>query len=186
MIRKRADRAGFTLIELMVAVAILGLGMTIVFLKVDTLLPGSRLTAACKKVVTDIELLRSHSIFTGTPVYFEYDVQLNTYRAYSPVTFDDDGRVMGAGETEIMEPAFLGELIAIDRVAVGYQDDGEGSSDMRQTICIRPDGSLTGHIVHMTNTDSGQLMSIRIASLTGFAEVFDGHIEYEEVTDASF
>jgi prepilin-type N-terminal cleavage/methylation domain-containing protein len=39
----RSRSAAFTLIELMVAVAILGLGMTIVFLKVDTLLPGSRL-----------------------------------------------------------------------------------------------------------------------------------------------
>ena len=115
-------RAGFTLIELVVAVAILGLSMTIVFLKVDTLLPGSRLKAACKKIVTDLEHLRSQAIFSGVPIYLEYHIDTESYRAYFPVVFDEENKVVGAGETEIFEPMPVGETIAIE-IWEGIQDE---------------------------------------------------------------
>jgi len=180
-----ARNAAFTLIELMVAVAILGLSMTIVFLKVDTLLPGSRLEASCKRIVTDIELLRSQSIFSGHPIYFEYDIGGNGYRAYYPLIFDDDNMVVGAGETEIFEPVWMAETVEIEKVALGFFD-GERGDAGKETIIIRPDGSLTGHIVQVKNTETGDVMSVRIASLTGFAEIIAGSVEYAEVGDASF
>jgi len=180
-----AQNHGFTLIELMVAVAVLGLAMTIVFLKVDTLLPGSRLEAAAKKIVTDLELMRSQAIFSGLTIHLEYNPGFHSYRAYYPVLFDDDNNVIGAGETEILEPARAGATIEIERVAVGFLDESEGDSGAL-TINIRPDGSLTGHIVHLTDPNSEKKMSIRIASLTGFAEIILGHVDYQEVSDDSF
>jgi len=180
-----ARKAAFTLIELMVAVAVLGLSMTIVFLKVDTLLPGSRLQAAAKKVVTDLELMRSQSIFSGLTIHLEYSPGFNSYRAYFPVLFDDDGNVNGAGETVILESSRAGAKIEIEDVAVGFTDDAEGDSTAL-TINIRPDGSLTGHIVHLLDPNSGDRMSIRIASLTGFAEILEGSVGYQEVSDESF
>jgi len=178
-------RAGFTLIELMVVVAVLGLSITIVFLKVDAILPGTRLEAACKNIVTDLELLRSYAIFKGLPIYLEYDSRFNSYRAFYPVDFDENGDVVGAGETEIFEPKPVGKSVEIEDVALGFYD-GKKNSPGSATICIRPDGSLTGHIVHLKNTDTGKEMSVRIASLTGFAEVLKGKVGYEEVGDESF
>jgi len=181
----RSSKAAFTLIELMVVVAVLGLGMTIVFLKVDTLLPGSRLEAGCKQIVTDLELLRSQSSFSGLLIYLEYDVPQNSYRSYYPFVFDEENEIIGAGETEIFETAGLGETVVIVDVALGFHDEEE-STPLKPTIGIRPDGSLTGHIVHLMNTETEKQMSIRISSLTGFAEILPGRIDYEEVNDGSF
>ncbi len=185
--RKAALRrkAAFTLIELMVAIAIIGLGMTIVFLKVDTLLPGSRLQASCKEIVTQIENLRSRAIFRGIPVTFEYDIDANGYSAYFSVVFDDEGEVSGAGITEIIEFDGLAETVEITDLAMGYVDEEENIST-KQAIHIRPDGTITGHIVHLKNIDSGEEMSVRFSSLTGFAEVLEGRIDYEEINDDSF
>lgn len=183
--RRAGLRAGFTLIELMVAVAIIGLSMTIVFLKVDTLLPGSRLEAAAKKIVTDLELMRSQAIFSGLTIHLEYDIGFHSYRAYYPVLFDEDNNVIGAGETVILEPSRAGEKIEIEHVAVGFFDESESES-AALTINIRPDGSLTGHIVHLFDPNSKRKMSIRIASLTGFAEILEGKVSYQEVSDDSF
>lgn len=181
----KTGRAGFTLIELMVVVAIIGVGMTIVFLEVDTLLPGNRLKSGAKEVVTVLEQLRSRSIFRSLPLYLEYDVEYNGYRAYFPFVFDDQNNVTGAGRTDIIDFTPLSENIEITDIAMGFVDEESGNPG-KQAIAIKPDGSVTAHIAHLKNTVSGQEMSVRISSLTGFAEIFQGRIEYREVSDDSF
>ena len=180
-------RRGFTLIELMVVVTIIGIGMTIVFFNAGTLLPKSRLKAACQGVVTTIEQLRSQAIFSRQPIEFVYDLENQGYRAYYPFLFDEERRVTGPGETEIVQFTPLNENVVLKDVTLGYSSDEDSyGGEKEQVITIRPDGSVTAHIAHLSNKETGEEMSLRVASLTGFVEVLPGRVEYEEVGDRSF
>lgn len=64
--RRNVAAEGFTLIELMVSVAILGLGLTIVSMNIDTFIPKTRLQASCRKLVSDMDDLRLAAIMIST------------------------------------------------------------------------------------------------------------------------
>ena len=56
------NRAGWTAIELLVAVGILGIFMTLAVVSQSQLLPNYRLSSATRQVVTDVRLLRAKAI----------------------------------------------------------------------------------------------------------------------------
>jgi hypothetical protein len=168
----------------MVTIAIIGLGLTIVFLQIDTFLPASRLQAACRILVSDLENLRLAAIVTfKVPVHLEYDLENHGYRAYIPYEYEDDGITrIGPGETEILEFRPLPESIIFESIAMGLSKDMHDPGKLI-TIIINPDGSLTGHISHIMDEHYGREYSVRVASLTGFAEILDQRVEYEEFNE---
>ena len=187
--RMRTDgrrREGFTLIELMLTVAIIGISLTMIFLQVDTLLPSSRLQAACRTLVSDLSELRLQSIMRfKQPIHLVYDTTERGYWAYLPFEYDEDGEIVGPGQTEILEFRLLPDNIIIDGVDLGLkaQATEEGS---QVTVLIHPDGTVTGHIVHIRDEYYQKDYSVSVASLTGYAEVKDGRVEYEEFDEGFF
>jgi prepilin-type N-terminal cleavage/methylation domain-containing protein len=184
--RRNGAKEGFTLIEMMVTVAILGLGLTIVSIKIDTFLPKTRIQAACRKLVSDMDDLRLAAVMIyKQPVYLEYDLTNHGYRAYLPVEYDEDMNVIGPGVTELMSFKDFPENIIFTDVRLGGKVDAFEDASV-VTVLINPDGSVTGHIVHVQDELYGKEYSMRVASLTGFAEVFDYRVEYEEVDESAF
>lgn len=176
---------GFTLIEMMLTVTIIGLALTVVILRIDTFIPGTRLEAACRKLVSDMEQLRLLSIMLyKQPIHLEYDREFNGYRAYIPFEFDDEQQITGPGETELVAFCPLPEGVHFENVQLGGEE--ETSNWDRITVLINPDGSTTGHLVIMKDDNFEKYNSIRVASLTGFAEILDHRVEYEEIGDESF
>jgi prepilin-type N-terminal cleavage/methylation domain-containing protein len=183
MIRKAH---GFTLIEIMLTVAIIGLGLTVVFLQVDTFLPASRLQAGASGVVSDLEQLRLATIMLyRKPVHLVYDLSNHGYFAYLPYELDEEAEIIGPGETEILPFKALPENIVFKDVQVGLKTGAIEEKD-RVTVLIQPDGSVTGHIVHIMDTYYEKEHSVRVASLTGFAEIIDHRVEYEQLDDRNF
>lgn len=177
---------GFTLIELMLTIAIIGLGLTVVFIQVDTLLPGSRLQAAAGTLVGDLEQLRLVGIMLyKKPIHLVYDLKNSGYWALIPYELDENAEIIGPGETELLPFRSLPENIQFKDIQLGQMTESLDANDLI-TVLINPDGSVTGHIAHIMDSYYERELTVRIASLTGFAEIFDHRVEYEQIDDSSF
>lgn len=182
----RRARKGFTLIELMLAIAIIGLMLTVVFMRIESFLPSSRLQSSCRTLVGDIDKLRLASTITfQETVYLQYNLDEHGYRAFVPFEYDEDGNLEGPGETELIDFKRLPECVIFESISLGISTDVIEDANLI-TVLVNPDGSITGHIVHMKDEQYESEYSIRVASLTGFAEIIGSRVEYEEVDDGFF
>jgi prepilin-type N-terminal cleavage/methylation domain-containing protein len=183
---RRRRTKGFTLIELMVTVAIIGLGLSIIFFKIDTFLPASRLQAACRELVADLEHLRLVCIMVyKQPIYLVYDKAQRGYWAYLPYEMDEDFEIIGPGQTELLDFRQLPDNIVFNDVHVGARSNVIMDTD-QVTVLIHPDGSVTGHTVEIRDEYYEKSFFVRMASLTGFAEILDEEQSNEEIDDNSF
>lgn len=180
---------GFTLIELMVSITILGLGLTIIMLRLDSFVPSTRLQASCRRLVADIDKLRMASIMLyKQPIYLEYSIENQGYSAYLPFEIEEDQEeisIIGPGRSDLLEFKPLPEGVIISDIRLGPKS--LAIDDVSQiTVFINPDGSITGHIVHLQDAHYGKEYSMMVASLTGFAEIVDQRVEYEEIDESQF
>ena len=140
---------GFTLIELMVSITILGLGLTIIFLRIDTFLPATRLQASCRKLVSDIDELRMAAIITyKLPVHLEYNLEAHGYGAYIPYELDEEQEIVGPGRTDlhtfaqqVLDPLFQvgAESVRAREQIQGHVTDREQQQDGHRRA-PEPDG----------------------------------------------
>ncbi|MBU0755652.1 MAG: prepilin-type N-terminal cleavage/methylation domain-containing protein [Planctomycetes bacterium] len=185
MMRKSRPR-GFTLIELMVSITILGLGLTIIFLRIDSFIPSTRLQATCRKLVSDIDELRMMAVMIyKLPVRLEYDLEKHGYGAYLPFEIDDDQEIVGPGRTDLFDFRPLPVGVIFSDIRLGAQNMAYDDIDTI-TVFINPDGSVTGHIAHLKDEQYNKEYSMIVASLTGFSEVMDQRVEYEEIDESKF
>src|SRR5262249_47696620 len=89
--QRRRD-TGFTLLEMMIVIVILGIAMSMVFGGAQNLLPESRLRSAANELATRINDVREEAIVRGWTVTLEYDLDRRMYFAWAvapPGLIDD-------------------------------------------------------------------------------------------------
>lgn len=72
--------AGFTLIEMLVVVAIMGFALTMIVTRGPVHSQALEMKAAVSEVAQGLRLARSRAIATNTPVQFAVDVPLRSFR----------------------------------------------------------------------------------------------------------
>ena len=77
-IARRGRTRGFTLLELLAVVALLGIVLFFVVPKLDNITPGARLKAAARKIGSTMELAQGQAIATGKEHVLAYDVTKGT------------------------------------------------------------------------------------------------------------
>src|SRR5262249_41749753 len=106
--RGAANRRGFTLTELLIVIALIGLLFGLVFMKLDSLVPSQRLKADARELASSLDQARNYAIVSGKPVIFAYDIDNRAYRYYVPFELSDDGNsIVGPGEFELHDWIFL-------------------------------------------------------------------------------
>jgi general secretion pathway protein H len=139
------ERRGFTLVELMVVLAILALLAASLPVALNRLLPAGRTASAADRLMADIRLLQSEALNTGTPARM--------------VLTDSGYRLDAAGQRAATEVKLPESTILRFRAR---EDDRELSE-----LIVYPDGTASPGRFEIA--DSGRQAFVEIAMLTGSA-----------------
>ena len=139
--------AGFTLIEMLVVVAIMGFALTMIVTRGPVRSQALEMKAAVSEVAQGLRLARSKAIATNTPVQFAVDVPLGTFRI-------DRGT-----------PTVLPRSLSISMTAVSEETLGARLAAIR----FNGDGSATGGRIELT--DGQRRSQIGVDWLTGRVSV---------------
>ena len=173
--------AGFTLIELMVVLVLIGGAFTYGLVNIDNLLPRTRLDKAARDVGQLLTRLRGMAIFAGTPHYMEYDLDAQRYRMLRPATEaeEDDG----ADEFVASDWFELPKKVRIKSVQFS-----ERNTENRGFVRVEftPSGEVSGHLVHVQSDDiiddSQSRFTVELNPITGLVSYIPGtHKEYNQV-----
>lgn len=179
-------RRGFTLIEMLVTIAIIGMALSAIFGVGLNLLPQQRLEASAREVADTLRELRTHALFTQRQVLLEYDLDAQAWRADYPVELDEtDGRILGAGTTEVISPRAPREGLRIEQVRF---PDGQFRDEGQVQISISALGRIPAHDVVVVNPDypEQEVLTVRYDPLAGEARILEGRGDPLTLTDADF
>ena len=139
--------AGFTLIEVLVVVAIMGFALTMIVTRGPVRSQALEMKAAVSEVAQGLRLARSRAIATNTPVQFAVDVPLRSFRI-------DRGT-----------PTVLPRSLSIAMTAVSEETLGARLAAIR----FNGDGSATGGRIELT--DGQRRSQVGVDWLTGRVSV---------------
>lgn len=130
---------GFTLVELLVVLALMGLALTVASPLISNALPGTEMRASARDVATGLRYARSLAISTNTDVTFDVDVEARRFAV-------SRGRRTGSfpKDAEIILTTARSELFG----------DGAGS------IRFFPDGTSTGGGVEIVRANRRFLITV--------------------------
>lgn len=136
-----AMRRGFTLVELLVVLAIAGLLLAVTPPLITAALPGVELKAAARRTAGALRLTRETAIAEGRPAAFVLDIEQHRYR------------IEGAGR------ARDGALPAgIDLKLVAAEDEMRGETV--GAVRFFPDGTSTGGRVILSRGERGYQVGV--------------------------
>ncbi len=181
----RPAPAGFTLVEIMAVVTILGLMLTLVFTGSKSLLPQTRLRAAASDIASAVEQQRSHALLVQEPLQFRYDLERGGYDAFYPYERDESGEERGPGESALIDFRTLPESVAFKVIRLPgsvVRDAGV------VTITISPLGRMPPHEIVLMNPEfpDTELLTVRISASSNRTEILEGDAVLAPLQDADF
>jgi general secretion pathway protein H len=140
---------GFTLIEMMVTLAILGLALVLITGYKPPWSSGLGLKATAAELASGLRLARSEAIADNRSVAFDLDLVGHRYR-------------IGAGMARPLPPD-----LSIELLTIAGERQGSGVGDIR----FHPDGSSTGGRIALA--DGRRRIAVGVDWLTGRISVAD-------------
>lgn len=171
---ERGPSAGFTLIEMLVVVLVIGIGMALVLPNLDRLTPRHRLRSSAREIASTMELAR-HMAITKVATYgIRYEVEppggftVPSYRLLLPA---DE-----AGDREALSRRRLPDGVFIRAVVL---PGGEELSTGEAVIDFGSSGNDGAHVVILEN-EEGDVLSIKFQPLVGLATFYDEEVGFAE------
>ena len=190
--RMRRGEAGFTLLELMVAIALAALGLAIVAPNLYGLVPSARLEGSGKKIVSWLQTIRSEARIQAKRMEMEFDLDKGRYRLIWPpeerlttdqIVYQDD---------EV--PDASKDWIELDTDVV-FAGAGNAATGLVEKGLYRVSydeyGFTADQVVALTlQSDPDFVWSLSIRGLTGKVETHDSEtgelLRPERVTEGAF
>lgn len=174
-------RAGFSLLEVLGVLIVLGMMAALVVVNWAQLLPGTELNAAVHNLGAAIQGARSNSIARNGEFRLYYDLEQSCWWILSP--YGPNGvAAQTEDERVVVSKAFFPENVVIVRVTVGGQEYVEGSV----FITFDPLGRAVDHTVTLKHMIQGNLMTVEVLPLTGLVRFHDGEFQRPILDESSF
>jgi prepilin-type N-terminal cleavage/methylation domain-containing protein len=186
----RFAQRGFTLIELMGVILILGLMISVTVMNWQKTLPRAQLNSAVRELSDILNSTRSEAIARGAEYRVLYDLDEQRYWVETP--FKKGGglaleRIPGQEDPEegkrlIVHATQLENGVRITRVAL----DGENYTDEQVFVRFSPLGASSAHSIELFHEFTGRTYTIEVLALTGLIRIHEGVFEREELSEEDF
>jgi prepilin-type N-terminal cleavage/methylation domain-containing protein len=188
--RQRPDlrRGGFSLVELLVALLILGMIAGIVTLSWEAILPSTRLESDVRALSARLHGARSDAIARNAEFWLLYDIDGDNYWVQAP--YDAEGRIVPMDQAHRDEPVRAHRTQLRDGVRlVEVTIDGRTYTDSVggfPYVRFDPLGASSDHTVVLHQASFDRYYTIEVLGLTGQIRFHEGHYRPEPPTDADF
>jgi prepilin-type N-terminal cleavage/methylation domain-containing protein len=182
-------RSAFTLVELMVVVLLIGIATSVVFMRLDNILPGQRLRSAAVTVIGAADFAKSEARLRQSNVTLTYDLDKQVITVTAPplpvVETDENGdevepRHVAAVMPEEPEVLFSETLPDGVQMKTVYYSESRIAYGGAVGADFRPSGAVGEHMVVLKEA-SGGTMSVYVPALSGSAFVVDNGVTYGQV-----
>lgn len=177
----RSTEAGFTLIELVTVIVVLGLIVGLVSVNWRAMLPKAELHSAVRAISEDINGTRSEAIARNAEFRLEYDIDGSRWRMVTPFRMGG-GLAQNEEERARLTWKELPKSIRFLRILV------DGVEYTRGICAVRfdPLGGASGHDIVLGQSPDNHIFSIEVQGLTGTIHLHDGTFVREPAKDGDF
>ena len=180
----RPDRAGFTLIELVLVVLIMGVIVGIAATRLDFMIPKYRLRGAARDVASVLKQGKARAAAQGKDIYFEADLSQGRYWLLVPfpkLEAGDDPKQVEGRPLEY-QPVFdrsLPEGVHFTDVILGEK---EKMTSGRIRVRLSSFGA-SSHVILNLQNDDNKTIALRLNGFTGMIAYSDEHLDAEELLE---
>ncbi|MFN0060398.1 MAG: Tfp pilus assembly protein FimT/FimU [Planctomycetota bacterium] len=166
---------GFTLLEMILVITILGALMAMVLPSLEGISPKYRLRSAARTVGSSINWAKSLAGGLAKTHVLHYDLETQQFWIIQPPRFDQDPE-MPYDERDTFLPTDLPEHIKIKHVVM---PDGTVHDSGGVDVPVDSLGYFGSHIVVLINEDE-RLLSVKYNALVGAVDFTEGEARFSE------
>jgi prepilin-type N-terminal cleavage/methylation domain-containing protein len=168
----RGGRAGFSMIELLGVIVVLGLLATLISINWQAVLPRTELHTAVREMMETLQGTRSEAIARNAVHEVEYDLEQQRYRVVSP--FRPGGGLAATREERMAQPwRRLPESVRFRSITM------DGDEYVKGLVLARFDaiGSVSGHLIVLEQPQLNNVYTIEVQGLLGLFSFHEGLFE---------
>jgi hypothetical protein len=155
--------------------------MAFVAVKLDGLLPRTRLQSAARTIGRNAALLRNYAITSGVPHTMEYDLDAGRFRGRRQSTEED----ANPDDPALEAFAWTALPTGVRMHDVAFSDD-EAHDGGLVPVVFEPNGSTAHHMVHLELEGTDRRFTVEVSPLLGRVDLLPEWLEFEPVSDADF
>ena len=175
--------SGFTLIELMVVVLIIGVMVGLAATRLDFVAPKYRLRGAARDVAAVMRQGKSRAAAQGKDVYFEADLSQGRYWLLVPFPKEEPGDLRPVESRPLeYQPLFVRSLPEGVQFVEAILGDKEKANNGRIRVRLSAFGASSHVIFNMANTDHATI-SVKMNGFTGLVSFYDERQTADELLE---